>query len=113
MKILVATDGSKCSERAVKFASKIASESRSMITLVYIMPKLPPTKEELVKLLRKQLGNEKETGSKYLQKGEKIAEKLNAKTETKLLEGNPAEEILKEAKKGSYDLSKIPVLVVK
>ncbi|MDI6655258.1 MAG: universal stress protein [Candidatus Hydrothermarchaeota archaeon] len=104
MKILAATDGSNCSERAVNFASKLASESKSKITIVYAVPKLPPTREELVKLLKKQLGSEKEAGNKYLQKGKKIAEKFGAKTETKLLEGNPVEEILKEAKNGRHDL---------
>ncbi|MBI5253039.1 MAG: universal stress protein [Euryarchaeota archaeon] len=139
MKILAATDGSNCSERAIKFASKLASESKSKITITYVVPELPLAKEEFVKFLKKQLGNGKGAGNRYLERGRKIGEKLGVKTETKLLEGNPAEEILKEAERGRYDLivvgsygkggvnkfllgsvssklvhlSKIPVLVVK
>jgi nucleotide-binding universal stress UspA family protein len=139
MKILVATDGSKGAEKAVKFAAGLASATGSSLTLVYVVARLPTTKADIIELFKEVLGSLEQEGEKHLLRGKMTAEKLGAKTNTKLLEGNPAEEILKEAKKGGHDLivvgsygrgavnklllgsvssrlvhlSKIPVLVVK
>jgi len=139
MKILVATDGSKGAEKAIKFAARLASATGSGLTLVYVVARLPTTKADIIELFKEVLGYLEQEGEKYLLRGEKIAVKLGAKTDTKLLKGNPAKEIIGAAERGGYDLiiagsygrgsvnkfllgsvssklihlSKIPVLVVK
>jgi len=137
MKILIATDGSEGSQKAIRFASKLAKDSASNITLLHIIPKIETTKEDIIILLKEEIGSPEKAGKKYLEEGQKIVEEFGIKAETKLLEGHEVEEILKEAEnfdlivtgsqgKGkvnefllgsvSSDLvhkSKIPVLVVK
>ena len=102
MKILVTTDGSEGSENAIRFAAKLASESNSSITLLHVIPKVKTTKEDIITLLKEEIGSPEEAGKKYLEKGSKITEKRSIKTKTKLMDGNPLEEILKEVE--NYDL---------
>ncbi len=97
MKILVTTDGSEGSEKATRFASKLAIESNSSITLLHVIPKIGTTKEDIITLLKEEIGSPEEAGKKYLEKSRKIAEELGIKPKTKLLNGDPLEEILKEA----------------
>lgn len=137
MKILVATDGSEGSENAIRFTSKLAIESDSSITLLHVIPKIGTTKEDIIALLKEELGSPEEAGKKYLDEGVKIAEDFDIKADTKLLDGDPLEEILKEVDNfdliviGSHGLgaidrfllgsvsselvhkSKVPVLVVR
>lgn len=137
MKILVTTDGSEGSEKAIRFASELASESNSSITLLHVIPKIETTKEDIIILLKEEIGSPERAGTKYLETGKKIVGEFGIKVETKLLEGKEVDEILKES--DNYDLivagsygkgrvnefllgsvssklvhkSKIPVLVVK
>jgi nucleotide-binding universal stress UspA family protein len=138
MTLLVATDGSPSAERAVAFASRLASRIDESLVILHVTPRLPSTKEEVIHLLKEELGSREKAGKKYLRRALAMAGEAGAKAETKLLEGSPAEEILKEAEEG-YELivlgyhgrgklhefllgsvaskvihlSKIPVLVVK
>ncbi len=138
MTILVATDGSSNAERAVAYASRLAKKIGENLLIVHVTPTLPTTKENMIQLLKEELGSPEESGMKYLRKAQTIAQKEGVKAEVKLLKGSPAEEILREADKG-YELivlghhgkgkvhelliggvaskvvhlSKIPVLVVK
>ncbi len=102
MKILVATDGSDGSEKAIRFASRLASESNSTVALLHVIPKIETTKEDIIILLKEEIGSPVKAGTKYLEAGRKIAGEFGIEAETKLLEGHPAEEILKEA--DAYDL---------
>lgn len=102
MKILVATDGSEDSEKAIRFASKMASESGSSITLLHVIPKIETTKEEIITLMKEEIGSPEKAGQKYLEKGSLIAEEFGIKPDTKLLEGKEVKEIIKEA--DNYDL---------
>ncbi len=99
MKILVTTDSSSGSENAIRFASKLALESHSTITLLHVIPKIETTKEEIITVLKEEIGSPEEAGTKYLEDGKKIIEELGIKAETKLLEGDPVDEILKEAER--------------
>ncbi len=138
MKILVATDGSEASEKAIDFASKIAKNCNFEIVIVHVIPSLYGTKEDVLILIKEGIGSPEKAGEKYLSKGVDIAKKYGIKAKTKLLKGNPLEEILREVEK-DYDflvvgyhgkgkineflmgsmakrllrLSKIPVLVVR
>lgn len=137
MKILIAIDGSEGSKKAIKFASNLAKESDSSVTLLHVIPKIETTKEEIIILLKEEIGSSEKAGKRYLEDGKKIAEESGIKAETKLLEGHEVEEILKESEnfdlivtgsqgKGKVDKfllgsvssdlvhkSKVPVLVVK
>lgn len=102
MKILVATDGSEGSENAIRFASRLAKESHSTVTLLHVIPKIETTKEEIIILLKEEIGSPEEAGTKYLEAGRKIVEESGITAETKLLDGNEVDETLKEAER--YDL---------
>lgn len=99
MKILVATDGSEGSEKAIRFASKLASESQSSVTLLHVTPKIETTKEELITLLKEEIGSTEEAGTKYLEAGKKIAQEIGVEAETKLQGGDEVDEILKEGER--------------
>jgi nucleotide-binding universal stress UspA family protein len=137
MKILVATDGSEGSLKAITFASKLASQSGSSITLMHVIPKIETTKEEIITLIKEEIGSPEKAGKKYLEDGRKLAGESGVNADTKLLDGHEVKEILKEAE--NFDLvvtgsqgkgkvnefllgsvssklvhdSKVPVLVVK
>lgn len=99
MKILVTTDWSSGSENAIRFASKLALESHSTITLLHVIPKIETTK--------------------YLEEGKKIIEELGIKAERhdlivagsgkgaveRLLLGSVSSELVHK--------SNVPVLVVR
>jgi nucleotide-binding universal stress UspA family protein len=137
MKILVTTDGSTYSEKAILFASKLASESDSSITLMHVIPKIETTKEEIITILKEEIGSPEKAGEKYLKEGIKIAGEHGLEPDKILVEGKEVEEILKESNnfdiivtgshgKGKVDeillgsistelvhKSKVPVLVVR
>ena len=103
MKFLVAIDGSETSENAVYFASKLARESNSEITIIYVIPTIWGTKEDIIVLVKEEIGNPEKIGKKYLERALNIAKKNGVIADKKLLQGNPVKEILKEAEKG-YDM---------
>jgi nucleotide-binding universal stress UspA family protein len=100
MKILVGTDGSESSENAIAFASKLALRMDASLLIAHVTPVLPSTKEEFITLIKEEIGSPEKAGRKYLKRGREIAEKVGVKARTKLLEGSPAEELLREAEKG-------------
>jgi nucleotide-binding universal stress UspA family protein len=102
MRILAATDGSGGSEKAIEFASKLASESNSSLTIIHVIPHIPTTYEEIITLVKEEIGDPKKAGDKYLAKGREIAEKYGIEPDLLLREGNPVMMIKEEAK--SFDL---------
>lgn len=102
-KFLVPVDGSYNSKRALVEAREYAKNLDAEITIVNV-----------VKNLRQysSIGDESLTVKKTLtDKSYKILEKslepfdgYQVKVNTKLLKGNPAEQIIKEADEGNYDL---------
>jgi nucleotide-binding universal stress UspA family protein len=103
MRILVALDGSQGSRKALRFALKLAKDSGYSISLLHVVPKLPTTKEEVIRLIKEEIGSPEEAGERYLEEAKQIAEEEGVQVrEVILKEGNPVEEILK-AEKG-YDL---------
>ncbi len=104
MKILVGTDGSICSEKAIDFAANLASKTSSPLTILHVVPHVPSTKEDLIELIKEELGSPEEIGQQYLEKGMEISKKHGVDAGWKLLTGYPAEEILNEAEKKKYGL---------
>ncbi len=104
MRILVGTDGSSYSEKAIEFAAKLANMTSSKLAIVHVVPTVPSTKEEIIELIKEELGSPEDAGKRYLERGAEIAKKHGIKADKKLLEGYPADELLKEAAAGKYDL---------
>ncbi|WP_457555805.1 universal stress protein [Candidatus Pyrohabitans sp.] len=103
MRILVALDGSQGSRRALRFALKLAKDSGYSVSFIHVVPKLPTTKEELIRLIKEEIGSPQEAGERYLEEAKKIAEEEGVRVQEVILrEGNPVEEILKAEKE--YDL---------
>ena len=137
MKILVAIDGSECSVRAVEFAAKLASVSGSAMRVLNVVPHVKTTKEDLIILMKEELGSPEKAGKKYLDYAKEVAQKEGVTPEIILKEGNPPDVIIEESAgfdllvvgshgKGAFDellmgsisrkivhRAKIPVTVVK
>lgn len=116
-KILVPLDGSEHSIRALEIAIQIAKKFCGKITLIHVysvgaaplfMPEpatLTPgipimAKEEYLKIME----NAREAGLKILAKGEEKANAEGVEVETLLREGNVANEIVKTAEEGKFNL---------
>jgi nucleotide-binding universal stress UspA family protein len=100
-KILVAHDGSKASEKAVKEACGLALKVKASLTVMSVIPELYLT--ELVEMDRMRILDALSAEAK------KTLDRIKAKTEgislqTVIKYGNPAEEILATAKKMKADL---------
>jgi nucleotide-binding universal stress UspA family protein len=100
-KILVAHDGSKASEKAVKEACGLARKVKASLTVISVIPELYLT--ELVEMDRMRILDALSAEAK------KTLDRIKAKTEgislqTVIKYGNPAEEILAAAKKMKADL---------
>ncbi|WP_456475517.1 universal stress protein [Candidatus Pyrohabitans sp.] len=103
MRILVCIDGSEGSLKALRFAMRLAKDSGYSISLLHVVPKLPTTKEEVIRLIKEELGSPEEAGRRYLEKARQIAEEEGVPVQEVILkEGNPVEEILKAEE--DYDL---------
>ena len=105
-KILVCTESSDCSGRALKKACAIAKNNNSKLYLIYVIDN--PTKrlglgidlidkKEYLKILR-------EHGKSVLKKSKKIALDLGITPHEILKEGNVSKEILNFVKKEKIDL---------
>lgn len=109
-KIVVATDGSKVSRKAVGFAAELAKQLGATITLVgvidtayLISPGMPPDvspmgiRESTEDLVRQALQAHLDDALTECQKNDLSAQKAIRK-------GHPVEEIVKEAEEGKADL---------
>lgn len=101
-KILIAHDGSKASEAALKKAFEIAEKFGSSVTVISVVPELYLT--ELMKMDRLRILDT------LTDEAEKTMKKIRTKTigskpvKTIVTQGNPAEEILETAKRIKADL---------
>ena len=106
MKILVATDGSKHSLNAVKYAAKLSSNLRSkdVITLINVHDDTPfrhasqfVGKGEVDDYLREQ-------SEKELQEAREVLDTAGIKHNQAIIIGHVSEEIVKFANTGKFDL---------
>jgi len=101
-KILVAHDGSKSSEAAMKTAFEIAEKFGSSVTVISVVPDLYLT--ELMEMDRLRILDT------LTEEARKTMKKITTKTvgskpvKTIITQGNPAEEVLETAKKIKADL---------
>lgn len=101
-RILVAVDGSKFMEKNISYACDTAKSTGLKLTLIHIVS-LPLMMESAVPLDPRPF---EEAGSKVLDEAKQIAVGKGVEADTKLATvfGNPAQEIVKAAEKGRYDL---------
>jgi len=110
-KILVPVDGSKQSDKAIEFASHLSREGRAEVTLVHVVR---PTKipDEIVRYIETEWIKEtpdmvysRLVADKILGKASAKAEEMGIKhVDSKILHGDPAEEIISYAKLRHFDL---------
>lgn len=100
--ILAAVDSSKFMERNVDYACALAKSTESRLTLIHVVV-LPLMMEPAVPVDPRPF---EEAGSKLLEKAKRIAHEKGAEADTRLAKtfGNPAQEIVKTAEEGKYDL---------
>ena len=100
--ILLPVDGSQFMERNISYACDVAKSMQAKLTLIHAVT-LPTIVEPGVPIDPKPF---EQNGLKTLEKAKKIAEAKGIDAETKLRKtfGNPAQEILRAAKEGKFDL---------
>ncbi len=102
--ILIATDGSKHSERAAMFGIELAKLSGGTVTAIYVadtsrMGHLPDN--ELLFSIRELLFKEGNEAISYIKK---LAEETDVAFEKAIVEGNPGDEIIKFASKADMNV---------
>lgn len=105
MKILVATDGSENSKRALLEAKKHAEGlggSITVLTVINCMVIRPYAGIELPALPENT--KLEDVGKSFLDEAKEVIGEFDGELNTKMRSGNPADEILKEAASGNYDL---------
>jgi len=106
MKLLIAVDGSKASEGAVKYAAQLfkALTDPSHITLITVQD------DSALRLFKKYTPQGsvedylRENADKNLAWAAKYLNKLNLAHDMSIKFGHPAEQIIKESKSGSFDM---------
>ena len=106
MKLLVATDGSKASEGAVKYAAQLFQNLRpeNHITLITVQD------DTSLKLFKKHSAKGavedylRENADKNLAWAVKYLNKVKLPHDMAIRYGHPSEEIIKEAKAGKFDM---------
>lgn len=103
-KILVAVDGSDNSERALIKAKNYGEQVNGQITILTIVEPISMGRYSYSELSKQDYGTLENAGESVLAESLKIIEDTTGEINTKLKKGSPADEILKEAEDGNYDL---------
>ena len=101
-KILIAHDGSKSSEKALKKAFQISETFRSSLTVLSVIPELYLT--ELMEMDRARILDTMAKETREMMEKIKTKSKRVKSLRTSIKQGDPAEEILKTAEKMKADV---------
>jgi nucleotide-binding universal stress UspA family protein len=111
LKILIATDGSKHSERAAEVGIEMAKLYGASVTVLYVMEvgkeyaslgdMISRVVDDLITNVRTNLQNQ---GDLATMRVEEMATKADILVDRKIVEGYPAEEIIRIAREGNVDL---------
>jgi len=108
MKILVCTDGSEHSQKALEKASIIAkgcnADEVAIIHVYEIYVPLISFSTEQMESIRKLIKERKKIRKKMLSDALKFFKEKNIKARTVLKEGHPADTIIKVAHEGGFDM---------
>jgi nucleotide-binding universal stress UspA family protein len=97
-RIIVPVDGSLYSERAAKKAFALAKKTGVDVLAIFVAEN-PPSYPDIADLYPEMFESTKRYGLSVLDKIEKMGTKLKVHVITKLKEGHPDQEIIKEARK--------------
>ncbi len=107
-KILVGFDNSPSAEKALDMALGLAQKNESSVTLMYVVERptylAPIGGEAEFQTVEKVVEEIATLGIEMLRMKKVEVEKRGVKIETKLVEGNPGDELIKESGTGEYDL---------
>ena len=108
--MLIATDGSKNSQRAAEVGIEMAKLYGAAITALYVVdvgkeyaPIGDLAKKIAEDIIIKNINYLKEQGEEATSLVEKMAKKADVSVEKKIVEGYPAEEIIRMAKENNMD----------
>ena len=111
LKILIATDGSKHSERAAEVGMEMAKLYGAAVTVLYVMEvgkeyaslgdMISRVVDDLISNIRTNLQNQGDLATKRV---EEMAKNAGIPVERKIVEGYPAEEIIRTAREGNMCL---------
>lgn len=101
-KILVVTDGSENSARGLAEAKKHMEHLDAKVTILTVVEPLEYAKLGYGPMFMDNLSESQ--GEVILENSLKNFDDFKDRVDTKMRRGNPADEILKEAKEGDYDL---------
>lgn len=104
-RILMPTDGSNCSQQAIREGLEVAKNMGARVTFLYALENISSSfwiSPESVPYGLELLEDLKRVGSEALSKAAELAQAAGVEAETKLVEARPVEAILAEAK--SHDL---------
>lgn len=104
-KILMPTDGSACSQKAITEGLDVAKSMGASVTFLYAVENISSTlwiSPESVPYGLELIEDLKRVGSEALSKASELAQAAGVEAETRLVEAKPVEAILAEAK--NHDL---------
>ncbi len=101
-KILIAHDGSKSSERALKKGLEIAEKFNSTVTVITVVPSLYLT--ELMEMDREKILDTLTADAEKMMAGIKARPGKARSLRTLIKQGSPAEEILRTAEQTKSDM---------
>jgi len=106
--ILVPTDGSKLSEKAIKHAVQLAKPGKSKVTVLHVMPKFHTFtyQADMLEMTAQEYESaSSERADQYIHTAERIAGAAGVDCDgVKAVSDQPFQEIIKTAKKKSCDL---------
>jgi nucleotide-binding universal stress UspA family protein len=98
-RIVLPVDGSNGAKRAAKKAFDLAKETGVNVVAMYVVEDYSPTYPELVAWYPEMTKSKKNYGFSVLNKIKKMGSEAGVNVVTKLAEGHPDQEIIKEARK--------------
>lgn len=101
--LLLATDGSAHADRAAEAALNLAKKSNARVTLLHVSPTVP-SRHELLQAEFNVLSLLKEEAHRAIIRTELMFRNENIPFTLEVALGDPAEEIIKLANSGPYDL---------
>ncbi|ADD26899.1 universal stress protein [Meiothermus ruber] len=104
-RILMPTDGSNCSQQAIREGLEVAKNMGARVTFLYALENISSSfwiSPESVPYGLELLEDLKRVGNEALSKASELAQAAGVEAETKLVEARPVEAILDEAK--NHDL---------
>lgn len=112
MKVLMCTDGSKFSEEAIESGGYLLRGSSPDVTILRVVPDFEKEYREYseyVEVFKEEIHRLRKLGVpksvvESLDRGKEMLEKLGIKAKTKTRKGKAAEEILREAEEGNYNM---------